>query len=164
MLKTKRLNLRAAAAEDALPLFEVFGSAEAMRYWSWAPHTSPLQTAEFVDMIADTSEVPSYFVVCRDQRPIGTAGFWQGSEVGFVLHPDEWRQGLGEEVLRALIPYGFDTLGLEEITADVDPNNAASIGLLNKLGFVETGRAARTLQIAEDWFDSVYFRLLPSET
>jgi len=159
VIKTERLVLRGAQAEDVGPLFEVFGCVETMRYWGTATHVSIMETAQLVDQIADDDPALSYFVVTRDGRAVGTAGFWQGSEVGFILHRDLWRQGFGEEVLRALIPYGIDTLGLEEITADVDPDNAASIGLLTKLGFVEMARAERTLQIGDRWFDSVYFRL-----
>ena len=50
-----------------------------------------------------------------------------------------------------------------ELTADVDPDNAASIGLLKSLGFRETHRAERTMQIRGQWCDSVYFALRRGE-
>mgnify|MGYP003347797219 CR=1 FL=1 len=42
---------------------------------------------------------------------------------------------------------------------DVDPRNKASIRLLERLGFAETHRAARTWLVGEEWCDSVYFAL-----
>jgi len=48
------------------------------------------------------------------------------------------------------------------ITADTDPRNTASIGLLRKAGFVESGYLKRSMQIGgEDgkWVDSLYLRL-----
>ena len=33
------------------------------------------------------------------------------------------------------------------------------MAVLSKVGFRETGRAARTLQIGDEWFDSIYLRL-----
>ena len=49
-------------------------------------------------------------------------------------------------------------LGSTELTADVDPRNAASLALLRRHGFVETGRAAATWQIGDEWCDSIYLR------
>ena len=43
--------------------------------------------------------------------------------------------------------------------ADVDPRNAASLGLLRKLGFVETRHARCTIKVGEEWCDSVYLAL-----
>jgi len=62
------------------------------------------------------------------------------------------------EAMRALIPHLFAG-GLTRLTADADPRNAASIGLLTSLGFTETHRADRTYCIAGEWSDSVYFTL-----
>lgn len=50
-------------------------------------------------------------------------------------------------------------LGLDHITADVDPDNTASLNMLGKMGFVETGRAQDTLHIGGKWFDIVYLEL-----
>ena len=45
------------------------------------------------------------------------------------------------------------------LTADVDPRNAASLRLMERLGFRETHRAQRTWHIGDEYCDSVYFRL-----
>jgi ribosomal-protein-alanine N-acetyltransferase len=41
----------------------------------------------------------------------------------------------------------------------VDPLNAASLGLLRKLGFRETGSATATFFVGGRWADSVYLAL-----
>lgn len=148
---------------DDLPdLFEVFGNAEVMRYWSTLPHAHPSETAELIRATIDANPATTAeFAIEYDGRVIGKAGFWHMPEIGYLLHRDYWRRGFGREALAALIAYGFETLSLEQITADVDPDNIASIRLLEGLGFKETGREARTLQIGPDWFDSVYFALTP---
>jgi [ribosomal protein S5]-alanine N-acetyltransferase len=43
------------------------------------------------------------------------------------------------EALTALLTYGFDELGLTRVEADVDPRNAASLGLHESLGFICEG-------------------------
>ncbi len=160
ILKTKRLVLRPFRLEDAPELFEVFGNKEAMKYWSTLPHASLAETEELVrrTMQADPAR-HAEFVVEFEGRVIGKAGIWEMPEVGYILHPAYWRRGFGQEVLEALIRFGFEERGLTRITADVDPDNAASIAMLTKLGFHETERKARTIEIGGVWYDSVYFAL-----
>jgi ribosomal-protein-alanine N-acetyltransferase len=45
---------------------------------------------------------------------------------------------------------------LTELTAEVDPRNANSLRLLDRLGFRETHLAARTLLWRNEWCDSIY--------
>ena len=63
------------------------------------------------------------------------------------------------DAVHAFIAHAFATHDIPEMTADADPHNEASLGLLRKLGFVETGRAERTFLIGGEWFDSVYLAL-----
>ncbi|MGH3798959.1 MAG: GNAT family N-acetyltransferase [Pseudonocardiaceae bacterium] len=40
---------------------------------------------------------------------------------------------------RTIIDFGFTTLGLHRISAAIGPDNAASIAIVNRLGFTEKG-------------------------
>jgi len=132
----------------------------AMRYWSSLPHGSLEQTRAWLDdMIAAPPEISCDFIVERDGVAIGKAGCWRAPEAGYILHPDHWGQGLAREAMAAAIPAIFTQLDLPQLTADVDPRNTASLNLLARLGFVETGRAARTWKIGDEWSDSVHLSL-----
>ncbi|MBW8305082.1 MAG: GNAT family N-acetyltransferase, partial [Brevundimonas sp.] len=48
---------------------------------------------------------------------------------------------------------------IDELIADVDPENAASIRLLERLGFVRTGFAERTWNVGGEWKDSFFYGL-----
>jgi [ribosomal protein S5]-alanine N-acetyltransferase len=160
---TPRLQLRPARPEDADALHAVFSDARAMRYWSTPPHESLGQTrAWLAEMIAASPEESCDFIVERDGVAIGKAGCWRAPEIGFILGPAHWGQGLAREALSAAIPVIFERLPVPALTADVDPRNAASLALLARLGFRETGRAARTWQVGGAWCDSVYL-VLPRE-
>jgi len=160
MLKTERLILRAAVQDDLMDLYTIFSDPRAMRYWSTAAHDSPERTQQNLDrLIASAHKRLTYFVIEMDGRAIGTAGMHKDDEVGFLLHPDYWRQGIVTEAMNAIIPHLFATTDVLRLTADADPRNAASVGMLKSLGFVETGRAANTYCIAGVWSDSVYFAL-----
>ncbi len=159
-LVTERLILRAAKQGDLMDLYAIFSDPRAMRYWSTPPHDSPARTQENLDrLIASAARTLTYFVIEMDGRVIGTVGMHKADEVGFLLHPDYWRQGIVTEAMTAIIPYLFAVTDHAQLTADADPRNAASVGLLQSLGFRETHRAERTFCINGAWSDSVYFAL-----
>ncbi len=131
-----------------------------MRYWSSLPHTQIEQTrAWLAGMIHASPEESCDFILELQGRVIGKAGCWRLPEIGFILHPDFWGHGLAREALAAIIPLVFRRFPIDAIIADADPRNEASIGLLQRMGFVETGRAQRTFQLGDAWCDSVYFAL-----
>lgn len=159
-LCTSRLLLRPPQLDDLGDLHAVYADKEVMRYWSSPPHPD-LETTRtrLTAMVTKQSTPTQYFVIVRGGRAIGCAGVHEGNEIGFLLHRTHWRQGIMSEALGTLIPYCFDTLGFDRLTADADPNNTGSTSLLLSLGFRETGRAERTFFINGKWSDSVYFAL-----
>lgn len=158
-LRTPRLILRSARPADLEGLHAVLSDPRATVWWSTPPHETLDQTREWLDsMIANGPEHPD-FVVELDGRVIGKAGFWKLPDVGYILHPDVWGQGLASEAVGAAIDHVFRTGELESLTADVDPDNAASIRVLERLGFVRTGFAERTWNVGGVWKDSLYYAL-----
>lgn len=159
-IRTARLLLRQAVRSDLAAIHAIMSSPEAMRYWSTLPHesmavTEPWFEQQFFSGNPDRDE----WVVELDGRVVGNIGIWNMPEFGFILHPDAWGRGIATEAARAFIDYAFASHLLDNITADVDPDNAASLNLLRKLGFNETSRAERTFLIGGKWFDSVYLSL-----
>lgn len=164
-IETERLLLRPARVDDLEQLHAVFSNPEAMKYWSTLPHDTLSQTAGFInDMMSIPLEAGEEFVVEYDGIVIGKAGFWKRPEIGYIFHPVYWGMGLAGEAISALIAHGFETRKMTEIIADVDPRNAASIRMLNKLGFRETHRAQNTTQLGDEWCDSVYLKLTAPNT
>ena len=159
-IATPRLRLRSAQAGDLDAMHAILSDPVAMRYWSSLPHVDIAETRVWLDdMIAAPPETSCDFIVERDGVAIGKAGCWRAPEVGYILHPDHWGRGLAREAMAAAIPVVFARLDLPELIAEVDPRNTASLNLLARLGFVETGRAAHTWKIGDEWSDSVYLAL-----
>ena len=157
---TPRLRLRRARAADVDGLHAVFSNPAAMRYWSTPPHADLGQTREWLDgMIGAAPDVSDDFVVEFQGQVIGKAGCWKLPEIGYILHPDCWGQGLATEALSAVIDHVFATRDIDAIKADVDPRNEGSLRLLARLDFVETHRAERTWHVGDEWCDSVYLAL-----
>lgn len=160
MIRTEQLLLRRARPEDLPGMHAVLSDPVAMRYWATPPHTDIEQTREWVQAMVDADPaVCDDFIVELDGEVIGKAGCWRLPEIGFILRSDHWRRGFAFEALSAVIAHVFANHAIEAITADVDPRNDGSLGVLRKLGFTETHRAPRTWLVGGEWCDSVYLRL-----
>lgn len=158
-IRTERLLLRRARMGDVEAMHRIMSNAVAMRYWSSPPHVELGQTERWMASMVEADPAQSDdFIVTLDDRLIGKLGAWRLPEVGFLLEPDCWGRGYASEALAAFI-VRRSALGSSELTADVDPRNAASLNLLARAGFVETGRATGTWQVGNELCDSIYFRL-----
>src|SRR5476649_2077006 len=159
-LITARLKLRRAAMSDLSAFHEILSDPAAMRFWSSPPHRDLDRTRDWLEgMVAEGPPRSDDFVIEHQGRVIGKAGCWKIPEIGYILHPSYWGQGFAAEACDAVIAHIFGTYDVAAITADVDPRNEASLRLLARLGFVETGRATATYEIEGEISDSVYLAL-----
>jgi RimJ/RimL family protein N-acetyltransferase len=162
VLKTKRLLLRPAQSADAPAMHAILSDPGAMRYWSTEPHAELARTEEWIAATIEARDQGTSIddlLIELDGRVIGKAGFWRPPELGFILHPSAQGHGYASEALRCLLERAFELHRLPRVVADVDPRNEPCLRLLERLGFGETGRAARTYCVGGIWSDSVYLAL-----
>lgn len=162
MIKTARLTLRAGRADDLDALHAIFSDPRAMRYWDRPAHEHLDQTARFLEtfMAPDPANREEYILEHNGQC-VGKAGMWRRFEIGYILHPDLWGQGLVSEALATIVPRIFQRLpDAEAITAELDPRNTGSIRVLHKLGFTQTALKEKNfLYGGTEWCDTGYYRL-----
>ena len=87
------------------------------------------------------------YVIVRqaDGRAIGDAGFHgppsaEGEvEIGYAVVPAARRRGYAREAVELLTVWARTQPDVRTITARVEPGNAASMGVLSKVGFVRDG-------------------------
>jgi RimJ/RimL family protein N-acetyltransferase len=161
IIETERLVLRRMMAYDAPALHAMLSDPETMRYWSTPPHAALHETEAWIaDGLAAMARGDGHdFVVLENDRVIGRVAFWMDNEIGFLFARAVWGSGYAHEALTAALHFGFDRLGFSSVRADVDPGNARSLKLLERIGFQRTGYAERTFKIGETWVDSVYLEL-----
>ena len=158
-LKTARLLMRRAAMADLDAIHDIMSDEETMRYWSTLPHKSREQTSAWLQSMVRSGQGGSdEFVLEHDGRVIGKLGAWRLPEIGFFLRRELWGRGLISEALDRFVRYAT-AKGVPCLTADVDPLNTASLAVLNRAGFIETGRASATFTVGGRVCDSVYLRL-----
>ena len=158
-IRTERLLLRRATMADLPTINRIMSDPRAMRFWSTLPHENLAQTEAWLQSMVEADPATSDdYIVTRDGAVLGKFGAWRLPEFGFLLDPDEWGKGYASEAMVGFIAHRR-ALGSSELTADVDPRNAASLRLLERHAFTETHREARTFQVGDQWCDSVYLRL-----
>lgn len=62
-------------------------------------------------------------------------------EIGWTLHPTLWGRGLATEGAAAATRATFDTLPVERVISLIDPRNARSAAVANRLGMTRAGEA-----------------------
>ena len=88
----------------------------------------------------------------RGVAQAGSLGYWIGEPFA--------RRGLMTGALHGLVPFAFGSLRLHRLEAACIPSNAASIKLLEKMGFVREGYAREYLCINGLWQDHLLFARL----
>ncbi|MET3897145.1 ribosomal-protein-alanine N-acetyltransferase [Devosia sp. UYZn731] len=160
VLVTERLVLRRPRLDDLDAMFAIMSNAGGMRYWSTLPHSNIDVTRTWLDqMVARTKAGGEDFIIEHDGVAIGTVGAGRLPSFGFIIHPDFWRRGFASEASRAFLDYVFARSDVSLLRAEVDPRNIASLTVLGRLGFVETGRVERDFQLGDEWCDTVYLEL-----
>jgi len=128
-----------------------------------SPGDDPSQAARF-ERILDTcnSDRAKRFLICLTstgeiigQCSLGEIirGPLQQAFMGYWLVQAHTGKGHMTAALRLLLTYGFDTLALHRIEANIQPHNAPSLAVAQRLGLRKEGFSPRYLQINGTWAD-----------
>ncbi len=167
-LASERLILRRTRIEDAAALHEAYRDVDLMRWWSCAPHAD---LAETIAYLAPRGDTPAWcgwtITLAADGRVIGTVAATERrpgvAEIGYLLVRSAWGHGYAREAVTRLLDWLIHDEGMRRISADVDPDNAASIALLCHLGFQREGLLRGEWQTHIGVRDSVILGLLAAE-
>jgi ribosomal-protein-alanine N-acetyltransferase len=145
-IHTDRLAMRCMTLADAPEMFYLRSHPRVMQYLDRAPCKDLTEAEnkikEILELQANNDGINWAINVKPSTEMIGNIGIWRlqkehfRGEIGYVLHPDYHRQGLMSEAMAEVINYAFHTMGLHSLEANVNPENSASIALLEKHGFV----------------------------
>jgi [ribosomal protein S5]-alanine N-acetyltransferase len=141
-LATMRLKFRCWTAAD-LPLANLlWGDAAVTRFiGTFTPETIAARLSLEIEQQRKCGVQYWPMFVLDDERFVGCCGlrpYRDIYELGFHLRPAFWGQGIAMEASRAVIKYGWHTLGAPALFAGHHPENLASKRVLEKLGFVYT--------------------------
>lgn len=173
LMVTERLLLRKVGMNDVNEIFFLRSDKNVMKYIDRPPAESLDDAYEFIQKItgleADNESVTWAITIKGDTRLIGTICFWNiqkehyRAEVGYVLHPDYWGKGIMQESLTEVLDYGFKVMNLHSIEANVNPDNIASIKLLERNNFKREAYFRENYFYDGKFIDSAIYSLLISE-
>ena len=87
----------------------------------------------------------------------------QQAEIGFTLAPAYQKQGFATEAVGAVLDRLFRVQGMHKVAAECDARNAASAGLLERLGFTREGLLRQQTYLKGEWTDDLIYGLLAPE-
>jgi ribosomal-protein-alanine N-acetyltransferase len=82
---------------------------------------------------------------------------------GFVLHRQYWGAGIATEASRAMLSFGFESLGLHRIVAECFVEQIASVRIFEKLGMRREAHFLKNAHKAGVWRDTYLYALLDNE-
>lgn len=172
-VETAHLLLRPVEEGDVCDMFAYYSDPLVMRYLSLHPHTDIEETLNSIRSYFLTWEkrgVPQAWVMVHkhDDKVIGNLDIHtidgDIGEIGYLMHPDYWNQGLMREAVSALVKAGFAHVGLRRMEAYVAVEHPASAAVLKRCGFVQEG-ILRKLALLSDgrYHDMVLMSILKED-
>ncbi|MEQ8861076.1 MAG: GNAT family protein [Pseudomonadales bacterium] len=123
----------------------------------------PLSNLNFHNYLARThrDDHEGLLVCCRDSDAIAgvininniVRGSFLSASLGYYAGAPYVNRGYMREGLELVKSYAFRNLGLHRLEANIQPDNAGSIALVKRCGFVYEGLSPRFLYIAGAWRD-----------
>ena len=145
ILETERLKVRELSLDDLDGLRALYDKPHITDFVEplYAPEQERQYQQNYIDKIYGFYGFGMWLVLEKETgRLVGRAGFEyrdycrEGEvEMGYLIDPDRWRRGYATEVCEALLTYARDELNVRCVLCRVSPENVASRGLLDKLGF-----------------------------
>jgi ribosomal-protein-alanine N-acetyltransferase len=87
----------------------------------------------------------------------------RSASIGYGIRRAFWGQGLATEAAQQIVEFGFRSLGLHRIWATYDPDNVASLHVLDRIGMRKEGVLRHHRTKAGLWRDSVVCSILADE-
>ncbi|MDX6742047.1 GNAT family protein [Actinocorallia sp. A-T 12471] len=127
--------------------------------WVYMPRT----TAECLDYLLRLADEGSIALTVRradDDAIVGlitvsgiTRGVYERAIVGYAGFAPTVGLGYLTEGLALAVHYGFKSLGLHRLEADIQPDNTASLRLAERVGFRREGMSPGFIRIDGEWRD-----------
>ncbi|SEQ26463.1 Protein N-acetyltransferase, RimJ/RimL family [Devosia sp. YR412] len=158
-IRTKRLILREPTLDDAPSYALGVGEYDVAQFLTAVPYPYTLGMA--IDWLRQarpaTPEKSLLIIDLPGKGLIGCISLL--NELGFWLARPHWNRGYMTEAATALLDWHFDGCAADAVTSSAHYNNAASLAVQHKLGFVSTGREMRFSQAQQNNVDHVVSRL-----
>lgn len=174
-IATPRLFLRNFQNSDIVAFASYRSDPEVAKYQSWDIPYSEVEATEFIETLQQLTpgvlgEWYQLAIALKSTKEIiGDCGFCiladdgQQAEIGLTLAQTHQGKGYATEAITCFLDYLFKQHNLHRVRANCDPQNIASIKLLERAGMRREGHLIKSLWFKNNWVDEMWFAILRDE-
>lgn len=173
-LRTDRLRLREFSLEDETQLLPFARKPEQLRYMLFSLANADEVTSFLAHAIRQIDAKPrqEYHLVMEDAADssfVGSVALMiepdapSSAELGYWLHESQWGKGYAAEASRAIVDYGFASLGLHRIWGKCHVDNAGSARVMEKCGMTLEGTIREHVWLRDHFRSSFLYSILEGE-
>ena len=173
-LKSERILLRPLLIKDAQDIFSYRSEPDIYQFQSWQPKTIEEVESFIETRIVGEPDLPNTWfqlAICKfdPYELIGDCGLHfleKGSsqvEIGITLKREQQRLGYATEALKLVFNFVFGDLKKHRIFGSVDPNNRASIRLMERMRMRKEAHFVESIWFNDRWSDDIVYAILARE-
>ncbi len=173
-IETSRLRLRALVPGDLAALHAIQSRPDVARWLYWEPRSEDEVREALERQIARAQDAPETGVALAVELMatgdlIGHVSLTLGppehrqAEIGFMFHPRHQGRGYATEASAAVLALAFDTYDLHRVYGRLEPRNAASARVLEKLGMRKEAHLIENEWVKDEWQSEAVYALLARE-
>ena len=169
VIETERLLLRPFVDDDLAALHAIQSLPDVTRWLYWEPRSLEEARADLERKREDPTVVSRAMVIRSSGELIGDIGLFlgdavhRGADIGYVVHPDRHGRGYAVEAGRAMLALAFGELGLHRVCGRLEPRNAASGRVLERLGMRREALLVENEWVKGEWQSEAIYAILASE-
>jgi RimJ/RimL family protein N-acetyltransferase len=174
-MTTERLLLRPFTADDFESLLAIQSRADVARWLYWEARgpdevRRSLQNKVRGMTLNDDGDSVSLAVVLKDSGElVGDCTLFLVSrehrqgEIGYILHPDHHGHGYATEAAAFLLELAFEDFDLHRVIGRLEPRNAASAGVLERIGMRREAHLVENEFVKGEWQSELVYAILRRE-
>jgi RimJ/RimL family protein N-acetyltransferase len=175
IIRTERLLLREYTDQDWPSVLAYQSDPRYLRYYPWTERNETSVKELLGQFLAWQADMPRDFFQLaitlpeEEGRLIGSCGVRVNNRprregnIGYELDPVYWGHGYATEAARAMLTYGFDSLGLHRIWAECNADNTASAHVLEKIRMRREAHFREHDYFKDRWWDTLIYAMLERE-
>ncbi len=174
VLSTDRLILKEITAKDAPEFFALRSNDSVMKY---IDRPRPKNIEDILELIQKMSVMRlegvgitwGIYLKENPELKIGNIGLFRiihehfRAEIGYLLNPEFQNKGMMFEAIKEVVHFGFGSIGLHSIEANINPANVASRKLLKKAGFEKEAYFRENYYFNGQFIDSEIYSLVSNK-
>lgn len=169
-LTSERLHLRRIMETDIDEIFILRSDPLIYKYLCRQPSTMKDEAMAFIHKILEhekEQEAIMWGITAKENLVvIGTICLWRISpdnhraEIGYVMNPANQGKGYMREAISEVLNYGFRVMKLHSVVGQVNPENIASVKLLDQHDFIREGYFKENIFYEGKYSDTAVYTLL----